>query len=76
MATDGAQVSLPSVTSITTYTALRISGDGTSVALGALTLGLVLRTWRRSPALAVNSTGALDPEVADELHRFRQEFGR
>jgi cytochrome c-type biogenesis protein CcmH len=48
------------------------------VALGAVVLGLLLRSWRHtpSPAAAAPAGPAVDPEVTDEYRRFRQEFGR
>jgi cytochrome c-type biogenesis protein CcmH len=47
------------------------------VAFGALVLGLLLRTWRRAPSLALPTTvSSIDADVADEFHRFRKEFGR
>src|ERR1700682_4986333 len=54
-------------------------GPTIGVVLGAVVLGLLLRTWRRtpSPGTAATSSGtAPDPEVTDEYHRFREEFGR
>jgi cytochrome c-type biogenesis protein CcmH len=51
-------------------------GPTIGVALGALALSFVLRTWRRAPAPSFGSTAVPDPDVADELHRFREEFGR
>lgn len=48
------------------------------VVFGVLVVGTLLSTWRRMPARpAVATAGAsLDPDVADELHRFRDELGR
>jgi cytochrome c-type biogenesis protein CcmH len=53
-------------------------GPAIGVTLGALALALILRTWRRVPGQSPdgNVTTRLDPDVADELHRFREEFGR
>jgi cytochrome c-type biogenesis protein CcmH len=53
-------------------------GPAIGVTLGALALALIMRTWRRVPAHGPGSsvTTRLDPDVADELHRFREEFGR
>jgi len=53
-------------------------GPTIGVMLGAVVLGLLLRSWRRT---AIGGTGteaaaALDPEVTDEYRRFREEFGR
>jgi cytochrome c-type biogenesis protein CcmH len=50
-------------------------GPALGVALGLLVLGVVLRTWRRNPGLELAPTAAIDPDVADEFHRFREEFG-
>ncbi len=49
-------------------------GPALGVAFGALVLGVLLRTWRRSPVF--KPTASVDPDVADEFHRFREEFGR
>jgi len=49
-------------------------GPVLGVAFGALVLGVVLRSWRRSPVF--KPAASVDPEVVDELHRFREEFGR
>jgi cytochrome c-type biogenesis protein CcmH len=46
------------------------------IALGALVLGVLLRTWRRSPVFKPAPAASVDPDVADEFHRFREEFGR
>lgn len=48
------------------------------VSLGALGLALIMRTWRRAPEQVASGSSSvgLDPDVADELHRFREEFGR
>ena len=47
------------------------------VAFGALIVGMLLKTWRRSPARGVAAAGlAVDSDVADEFHRFREEYGR
>jgi cytochrome c-type biogenesis protein CcmH len=53
-------------------------GPTIGVALGAVLLGMLLRAWRRTPsAAATRSVGVwVDPDVTDEYHRFRQEFGR
>jgi cytochrome c-type biogenesis protein CcmH len=53
-------------------------GPAIGVTLGALALALIMRTWRRVPAQSPQGdvTTRLDPDVADELHRFREEFGR
>jgi cytochrome c-type biogenesis protein CcmH len=51
-------------------------GPALGVALGVLVLGVLLRTWRRSPGFKPAPAAAVDPDVADEFHRFREEFGR
>jgi cytochrome c-type biogenesis protein CcmH len=51
-------------------------GPTLGVALGALVLGVLLRTWRRSPSFKPATPTSVDPDVADEFHRFREEFGR
>jgi cytochrome c-type biogenesis protein CcmH len=51
------------------------------VVFGALILGLLLSNWRRSPGgrttvpAAADGPG-IDSDVADEYHRFREEYGR
>src|SRR5216683_908506 len=53
-------------------------GPTIGVILGAVLLALLLRSWRRT-AIGGSATvagAALDPEVTDEYHRFREEFGR
>jgi cytochrome c-type biogenesis protein CcmH len=51
-------------------------GPVIGVALGALLVGMLLSTWRRMPGRPARATAAagLDPDAAEELHRFRQEF--
>jgi cytochrome c-type biogenesis protein CcmH len=53
-------------------------GPTIGVMLGAVVLGMLLRSWRRSPSARTTALAgaALDPEVADEYLRFREEFGR
>jgi cytochrome c-type biogenesis protein CcmH len=53
-------------------------GPTIGVALGAVVLGGLLRSWRRRPSVARSGLAgaALDPEVTDEYLRFREEFGR
>jgi cytochrome c-type biogenesis protein CcmH len=51
-------------------------GPTLGVALGALVLGVLLRAWRQSPGFKRAPEAAVDPDVADEFHRFREEFGR
>ena len=50
-------------------------GPVVAVVLGAIALTLLLRTWRRPAALDVTTT-AMDAEVVNEFHRFREELGR
>lgn len=49
-------------------------GPIVAVAAGAVLLAALLRTWRRAPAQAAPEPVA--PDVAAELQRFREEFGR
>ena len=51
-------------------------GPGLALILGAALVTLLLRTWRRSGVTPSPHDAALDPEVADEFHRFREEYGR
>lgn len=47
--------------------------------LGIGLLVIVLRSWRRTPRLAAagpTGVAGLDPDVADEFNRFRNEYGR
>jgi cytochrome c-type biogenesis protein CcmH len=47
------------------------------VALGVVLVAALLRAWRRPKAVAVGSPVVpVDGEVADEFHRFREEYGR
>lgn len=50
-------------------------GPVLGVAIGAALLTVLLRGWRRAP-LAVTPSPVADPQVADELRRFREEFGQ
>jgi cytochrome c-type biogenesis protein CcmH len=50
-------------------------GPLVAVALGALIVGVLLKTWRR-PARRAMGTAAVDVDVVDEFHRFREEYGR
>lgn len=54
-------------------------GPVIGVALGALVLGLLLKSWFRPPVAGGRGEGdgaAVDNDVADEYHRFREEYGR
>ena len=53
-------------------------GPTIGVMLGAVLLAVLLRSWRRTAIGGTGTVGAaaLDPEVTDEYHRFREEFGR
>ena len=52
-------------------------GPAIGLVLGAILLSVVLRSWRRAPrAVAAVPDAAVDPAVADEFRRFRNEFGR
>jgi cytochrome c-type biogenesis protein CcmH len=47
------------------------------LAFGAAIVGVLLKTWRRSPVRAAAASPiAVDGDVADEFHRFREEYGR
>jgi cytochrome c-type biogenesis protein CcmH len=50
-------------------------GPVVALVVGVALLTVLLRGWRRSAAVSRNGV-AVDPEVADEFHRFREEFGR
>jgi cytochrome c-type biogenesis protein CcmH len=51
-------------------------GPAVGLLLGVLILSVLLLTWRRSPRPSSSPLAALDPDVADEFHRFRNEYGR
>jgi cytochrome c-type biogenesis protein CcmH len=54
-------------------------GPLVGVALGALLVIALLRAWRQRTPVAAGSTtsaSAVDTDVADEFHRFREEYGR
>ena len=53
-------------------------GPTLGVVLGVVVLGMLLRSWRHTPSAGPGALAgtALDPEVTDEYHRFREEFGR
>jgi cytochrome c-type biogenesis protein CcmH len=48
------------------------------VVLGALVLGVVVRSWRRPVVAVAGGAGSLavDADVVSEFHRFRDEVGR
>jgi cytochrome c-type biogenesis protein CcmH len=47
------------------------------VAFGALLVIVLLRAWRgRAPVAAGSTASPVDTDVADEFHRFREEYGR
>ncbi|MBV9579819.1 MAG: cytochrome c-type biogenesis protein CcmH [Chloroflexi bacterium] len=45
------------------------------VAIGVLILAVLLKTWRRGASTSASSL-QVDSDVADEFHRFRNEYGR
>jgi cytochrome c-type biogenesis protein CcmH len=53
-------------------------GPTIGVVLGLGVVAILLRSWRRVPSARTAAlAGAVpDPEVTDEFHRFREEFGR
>jgi cytochrome c-type biogenesis protein CcmH len=52
-------------------------GPAIGLVLGAILLAVVLLSWRRAPRAATAvPDAAVDPAVADEFRRFRNEFGR
>jgi cytochrome c-type biogenesis protein CcmH len=52
-------------------------GPVIGVVLGVVILGLLLSNWRRPSAAPATAGGpAVDGDVADEYHRFREEYGR
>jgi cytochrome c-type biogenesis protein CcmH len=50
-------------------------GPVIGVTVGAVLLTVLLRGWRHAP-LSTAGTAVPDPQVSDELKRFREEFGR
>jgi cytochrome c-type biogenesis protein CcmH len=50
-------------------------GPVLGVIVGVTLVTLLLRTWRHAPLHPVGGE-TLDPDVADEFKRFREEFGR
>jgi cytochrome c-type biogenesis protein CcmH len=52
-------------------------GPAIGVVFGAIVVGILLSTWRRSRPAEVNASDvAVEKDVADEFARFREEFGR
>ncbi len=51
-------------------------GPIVALVLGLALVGALLLAWHRPKAVAPSDGVPLDPEVADEYRRFRQEFGR
>jgi cytochrome c-type biogenesis protein CcmH len=51
-------------------------GPVIGILVGILVLGLLLKTWRRSPTRAAADELPVDGDVAAEYHRFREEYGR
>jgi cytochrome c-type biogenesis protein CcmH len=52
-------------------------GPVIGVALGVVIVSVLLMNWRRSPSSRAAGAGmAVDSDVADEYHRFREEYGR
>jgi cytochrome c-type biogenesis protein CcmH len=50
-------------------------GPVVGVAVGAVLVTMLLRGWRHAP-IQPAGTAVPDPQVADELRRFREEFGQ
>ena len=50
-------------------------GPIVALVLGLALVGALLLAWHH-PKVSRRDSAALDPEVADEYHRFRQEFGQ
>lgn len=50
-------------------------GPVIGVTVGAVLLTVLLRGWRHAPLIPAG-TAVPDPQVADELQRFREELGR
>jgi cytochrome c-type biogenesis protein CcmH len=51
-------------------------GPAVGLLFGALIVAVLLLSWRRPRSPTPSPLATLDPDVADELHRFRNEFGR
>jgi len=52
-------------------------GPVVGVLLGALVVGVLLKAWwRGTPTSAGSASTVVDGDVADEFHRFREEYGR
>ncbi len=50
-------------------------GPAGGLIAGAVIVGLLLMSWRRPARTAPVAATSVDPEVADELQRFRTEYG-
>ncbi len=50
-------------------------GPAIGLILGACIVVVVLLSWRRPPRTPPAQPAALDPDVTEELHRFRSEIG-
>ena len=50
-------------------------GPALAVLLGAGLLAVLLKTWRQPAPRSANARH-IDPEAAEEFHRYKQEFGR
>ncbi|HYW88818.1 MAG TPA: cytochrome c-type biogenesis protein [Chloroflexota bacterium] len=51
-------------------------GPAAGLLFGALIVAVLLLSWRHPRRATPGPLATLDPDVADELHRFRNEFGR
>jgi len=51
-------------------------GPAAGLLFGALIVAVLLLSWRHPRRATPVPLATLDPDVADELHRFRNEFGR
>jgi cytochrome c-type biogenesis protein CcmH len=51
-------------------------GPAVGLLFGALIVAVLLLSWRHPRRATPSPLATLDPDVADEFHRFRNEFGR